>query len=151
MLEKKYDISKTIGIARNIFDEIQTEFPSIKMILDEKHKHVELNMDIPKQNGVIYEVNLNLQNYDELHLSVSNFLFECFPCTDPAIALEFKNIVIGYLKGNNRILEFHNAKEAYKAKLQTFQDNKWKTIATWSKIHWPFPLIKTKKIIINKK
>ncbi len=139
----------TIEIAKKVFQEIQSEFPNISMQIDKEHEHVELNIDIPKQNGVNYPINLNLQNEDELHFSVRNFWFENFPCTDPVKVAEYKEIVIGYIQGKYRIVEYFKGKKAYKAYLQEPQNDKWSTIATWYRLSWPISFRRSHGIFKN--
>lgn len=50
-----------------LFKEIRSAFPQLSMQLDHDPQHVELNVDIPKQPGLTFDMNLNLQG-DELHL-----------------------------------------------------------------------------------
>ena len=49
--------------------------------LDLHPNHVQLVMDIPAQPGLLFDVNLNLQNRDELHLQASTLWVSWFPCT----------------------------------------------------------------------
>ena len=139
----------TIEIAENLFREIQSEFPDILMEINEEPNHVELNMDIPKQKGVSHPINLNLQNKDELHFSVSNFWCEWFPCTNHEIVAKFKDIDIGYLSGKYRILEYYKGNKTYKAEFQIPQNEEWSTIARWSRFSWPIYIKRTQRIIKN--
>ena len=58
-----------------LFEEIRDAFPRLSMRLDENPPNVDLNVDIPQQPGLAFDMNLNLQG-DELHLSAGAF------CTD---------------------------------------------------------------------
>ena len=51
-----------------LFEEIRDAFPRLSVRLDQEPRHVDLNIDIPQQPGLTFDVNLNLQG-DELHLS----------------------------------------------------------------------------------
>ena len=139
----------SIEIAKNLFLEIQAKFPHISMEINEEHEHVEINVDIPKQNGINYPINLNLQNCDELHIVVSNFWCEWFPYTDPEILNKYKNIVIGFISGKYRIVEYYKGKYVYKAELQAPKDGTWSTIARWSRLSWPLSFRRSEVIIQN--
>ena len=137
-----------LQIAKTIFEEIQNEFPYISMEVNDNDKNVDLNVNIPEQRGVTCPINLNLQG-DELHFAVSNFWCEWFPCTDPSVASNYKDTVIGYLKGESRILEHFKGEKVYKAKLQApDKGGNWKTIATWSTLSWPLSS-ETSEIIVK--
>lgn len=138
-----------IDIAKKVFQGIQNEFPSIAMHINENHEHVELDMEIPKQEGISQAINLNLQNNDELHFSVGNFWCEWFPCNKPEETSSYKKVVIGYINGTNRILEHYKGRKCYKAELQSPSDNAWVTVATWSTISWPFSFNKARAVVQN--
>ena len=120
---------ETLRIANTLFKEIQNEFPDITIELDKEHKHVDLAMEIPVQEGITHGINLNLQN-DELHLSVANFWNEWFPCTDAEVVADYKKAVIGYIRGDYRLLEYSKGKGVYKSKLQAYENGRWSTVAT---------------------
>jgi hypothetical protein len=61
---------------------IQAGFPHLEMLLKEEDPNVDVNMDIPVQQGLEFDINLNLQNIDELHLSVGKLWMCWFPCTE---------------------------------------------------------------------
>ena len=122
---------ETLRIASTVFKEIQNEFPDITMELDKEHEHVDLMMEIPEQEGITHGINLNLQN-DELHLSVANFWCEWFPCTDAEVVADYKKAVIGYIRGDYRLLEYSKGKGVYRSKLQAYENGRWSTVATSS-------------------
>lgn len=128
-----------LEVARSVFSDIRSRFPDLKMI-DDTHEvavasggRVSLSMTVPVQPGNRYVVNLNLQNADELHFSVMNFWCEWFPCTDPACANAYAEAVIGFLSGDNRLVEHHVGITCVKSQLQALGDGDWKTIATWAR------------------
>ncbi len=133
-----------------LFEDIKKCYPHLEMKIDVNHPHVDLMMDIPKQGGLSFGVNLNLQNVDELHLSAGHFWLEWFPCTKPEIVAEFKEAAHGVLSGKMRILESYRGQRAVKAELQEPSNGSWKTIGTWSTFSIPFPWQITKKELQNK-
>src|SRR5437867_5046898 len=72
-------------IARRAFEQIRAAFPNLVMELDPTPVHFELSMTIPAQPGLLFDVDLNLQNVDELHLNAADLWVEWFPCADTAV------------------------------------------------------------------
>jgi hypothetical protein len=126
-----------VGAIETLFESIQGAFPHLTMRLDRHHPHVELNMDIPRQPGLLFDVNLNLQG-DELHLSAGSFWLEWFPCTKPDVVAAFEEAVNGVLSGTFRIVEHLRGPRAVKAQLQKPATNGWQTVGTRSTIYLPF-------------
>lgn len=129
-------------IALSTFERIHSKFPSLSMKLDLRPHPVELAMDIPMQPGLSFDMSLNLQNRDELHLNASALWVEWFPCTNPKKVEEYFEAVSGLLSGDFRILEDWRGKHAVRAQLQRSSNDGWKTIATWidffpSLVPWP--------------
>ena len=140
-------------IALSTFDRIRSKFPSLSMDLDVNPDPVELAMDIPAQPGLSFDVSLNLQNLDELHLNASVLWVEWFPCTNPKKVEGYFEAVSGLLSGEFRILEHWRGKHPVRAELQRPLNGGWKTIAHWidflpSLVPWP---AKTYKVVQNLK
>ena len=138
-----------LEIAKKVFQEIQDEFPGIRMEFDENDKNVDIKVDIPVQKGVSQAIYLNYQSNDELHFLVGNFWCEWFPCTNPDKVIEYKNAVIGYINGQYRILEHYKGKKPFKAELQSPNNGNWSTIATWGTMSWPFYFKKSQVVVQN--
>jgi predicted N-acyltransferase len=65
----------TEAIARDVFAQIATRFPALRMI--ENHDDpVEISITIPVQPGLSHKVWLCLQNHDELHFAAGHFWCE---------------------------------------------------------------------------
>lgn len=62
--------TKQFEIALSTFEKLRAAFPALSMNLDLRPAYVDLAMDIPAQPGLSFNVHLNLQHLDELHLSV---------------------------------------------------------------------------------
>ena len=127
-------------LAVQLFQRIQASFPSLNMELDLEPENVQVSLDIPKQDGLLFDVSLNLQNSDELHLNAGALWQEWFPCSDEAVSQQFFEAVSGLLSGTNRILEHRRGRKVIKAELQRSNDSGWETIARWSCLHLPLPL-----------
>ena len=131
-----------------LFEQIRSRFPHLEMDLQLEHPDVDLNMDIPLQSGLGFEVNLNLQG-DELHLSAGSFWLEWFPCTDPGVVERYRDAVTGPLSGRYRILEYCLGNRAVKAQLQRQEGDGWCTIGTWGNLGLFVPWPRRKRVLQN--
>jgi hypothetical protein len=139
----------TETIARSVFGEIARRFPTLQMV--ENHDDpVEISITMPIQPGLSHEVWLCLQNQDELGFSVGHFYCEWFPCTKLHRVEKYLDAVIGFLSGENRILEFYKRGKCYRAKLQKPEGDDWRTIANWATIWVPLSFAKTVKELRNR-
>jgi hypothetical protein len=131
---------KEYQIALDVFEKIRAAFPTLVMNLDLTPKYVDIAMDIPAQAGLLFDVSLNLQNVDELHLSASALWVEWFPCTKPDRVEHYFEAVSGLLSGRFRILEHWRGGRSVKAELQSPRGNTWKTVCGCShllSVPWP--------------
>jgi hypothetical protein len=117
-------------IALSCFERIQGEFTNLAMELVREPEHVELEMNIPQQPGLLFDVHLNLQNVDELHLVVADeFWVEWFPCTDGDVTERYVEAVCGVLSGAFRVLAVYSGPRYLKGYLQRPRGAQWETIA----------------------
>ena len=131
------------------FQSLQAEFPSVEMWLVPEPADVDVMLDIPRQPGLSFPINLNLQG-DELQLSAgSYFHVEWFPCTDPKRQAGFFDAVRGLISGRYRIVEYHRGTEVDKAVLQRPSDKGWKTFATWGWIVGVWFSWRAKRVILQ--
>jgi len=142
--------TRQFEIALSTFEKLRAALPALSMNLDLRPAHVDLAMDIPAQPGLSFKVHLNLQNLDELHLSVSAFWSEWFPCTNPKKVERYVEAVSGLLSGEFRILEHWRGRRLVKAQLQRPSRDGWENFATWVDVSaivpWPR---KTLKVVQN--
>ena len=131
-----------------LFQEIRDAFPQLSMRLDHDPPNVDLNMDIPGQPGLTFDMNLNLQG-DELHLNAGAFWLEWFPCTRPDVVQAYQEAVQGLLTGVYRIRERHRGARPFKAELQKPGVDGWQTIGTWYGWAWPLPRRTVEKVLQN--
>lgn len=144
-MRKGVDLSAMI----RLFEEIRDAFPRLSMRLDQNPRNVDLNVDIPVQPGLTFDINLNLQG-DELHLSAGAFWLEWFPCTRPDVVQAFREAVHGLLSGAYRIREHYRGGRPFKAELQKPDDDGgWQTIGTWYGWAWPLPRRTFEKVLQN--
>ena len=125
--------------ALTVFDRLRAAFPSLTMELDRKPEHVDLSMSIPCQSGLLFDVHLNLQNRDELHLSAGALWVEWFPCTNQDEKEAYLDAVSGLLSGRFRILEHRRGRRVVRAEIQRPRGETWETIATWAAPSVPWP------------
>jgi hypothetical protein len=76
-------------LAEKKFKEIQNHFPDLTMIIDYENENVDLSMNIPKQNGIDFEIELNLHNEDELHISTDYIWCQFFSAESEKVVNEF--------------------------------------------------------------
>ena len=131
-----------------LFRELQDAFPQLRMQLQLQDPHVDVSMDIPRQPGMAFFVNLNLQG-DELHLSAGSFWLEWFPCTRPGIVDQYRDAVTGLLSGRYRILEHYVGAWAVKAQLQRPDADGWQTIGTWANLGTALPWPRRRRVLQN--
>jgi hypothetical protein len=131
-----------------LFEEIRARFPMLAMNLELDAPNVDLNMDVPEQAGLAFDVNLNLQG-DELHLSVGAFWLEWFPCTDSNVAAQYRETVMGILSGVYRIVEHHIGGHVVKAQLQRPVNGGWQTIGTSSNLGALLPWPRSTRVLRN--
>jgi hypothetical protein len=55
ILKPRVDRESIIGL----LEEIRATFPALRMDLQREHLHVDLNMDVQKQPGLAFDINLN--------------------------------------------------------------------------------------------
>src|SRR5436309_11491651 len=129
---------KTVDVEEvaSLFEAIRLAFPQLTMQLDRHHPHVDLNMDIPRQPGLLFDVNIKLQG-DELHLDTGALWLEWFPCTDPDVVAKFREAVHGVLSGAFRIVEHLRGTRAVKAELQKPAGRGWEGAGTSGRLYLP--------------
>lgn len=121
----EYDDYKEI--ARNVFKKIQLLYPYLNMEIVDDLPHLDLCMDIPVQEGLKFEISLNLQNMDELHISSGKLWMCWFPCSRQYNVDDFLDVVKGLIDGKYRILEIIKGGKVIKARLQKPVNGKWVT------------------------
>ena len=126
-------------VARRAFERIRSASPHLLMIQDENPDHVDMTMSIPAQDGLVFDLELNLQNVDELHLVAGGFWGEWFPCGKRSVEDRYVEAVSGLLSGEHRIVERWRADRCVLAKLQSPVDDSWQTIFTFSAMSLPWP------------
>jgi len=126
-----------VEIARETFERIKAANPHLKMEIEEVPQYVELAMNIRRQAGLDFDVYLNLQNDDELHLQFESFCGAWFPCTEPARVSEYEAAVNGVLSGTYRTKIINRRGSPVKALLQAPSVQEWSTVFSWSKLHLP--------------
>lgn len=138
----------TLEIAKRAFSDIQKRFPQLQSTVHEGGP-VDLSVTLPVQSGLRYAVNLNLQNRDELHFSVSHFWLEWFPCTKAARVDDYIAAVSGFLSGEYRIVEHYLGNKCVKAELQSPKDADWKTVGVSSNLWRLLPWTKKHVVVVR--
>ena len=140
-LDRFYEV---VGIVRR-------EFPDLVVDVQPSHPHVHALATIPEQAGLVASVSINLQNCDELHLNMSRFWVEWFPCGQQAVFDQFVEAVTSVLSGRLRILESYVFGSPVAARLQRpTEGGGWKTLATWSNLGVLVPWPRSHRIVQNR-
>jgi hypothetical protein len=143
-MKKPVDRGKMVAL----FEGLRAAFPALTMRLELENPNVDLNMDVPRQVGLAFPMNFNLQG-DELHLSAGAFWLEWFPCTDSDVAAQYQDAAAGLLSGRYRILEQCAGTRVVKAHLQRPIDGDWQTIGTWADWRALFPWHRSTRVLQN--
>ena len=143
--------TKQFEITLSTFEKLRAAFPVLSINLDLRPTHVDLAMDIPAQPGLSFNVYLDLQNLDVLHLEASAFWCEWFPCTNPKKVDKYLEAVSGLLSGEFRILEHWRGRRPVRAQLQRPSRGGWENVASWTDVSaiMPWPR-KTLKVLHNR-
>ncbi len=132
----------------DVFEAIQAAFPNLSMTIEADHAQVDVNVEIRRQPGLAFDVNLNQQS-DELHLGAGSFWLEWFPCTVPEVVEHYRDAVEGLLSGRYRIVEHKIGRIPVRAELQRPRGGRWEMIGATG--HWgviiPWP--RTKSVLQN--
>jgi hypothetical protein len=116
--------------ALELFAAIQAEFPSLRMNVDLTDPRIDVSVEILRQVGLRFDVYLNLQNDDELHLAAGEaFWSSWFPSSDREVRERYRHAVAGLLAGRNRIVEYRRWGKPVIADLQAPGAGGWETIA----------------------
>jgi len=116
-----------------LYESFQAAFPQLKMRLDAQA----VELEIPKQLGLDFDVNVDLQG-DELHLNAgTGFWLEWFPCSDNSVEADFAESVRGLLSGQYRIVEHRRGGQVFKAILQRPTKHGWQNHGTWMRPSLP--------------
>ncbi len=126
-----------IAAAQALFESVERAFPALRMTLGRDGPQLDLWLEIPRQDGLAFDVSLNLQG-DELHLNAGALWLRWFPCTQPDVAACFQEAVIGLLGGRFRIVEYLRGERVHRAELQRPTEQGWQTIGTRSTPRLPF-------------
>jgi hypothetical protein len=145
------DQSENITTAENSFKKIKDLFPNLAMTIDSNDKRVMISMIIPKQPGLDFEIYLNLQNKDELHICTDDIWCQFFPINSQDVLDSFNDAVQGLIEGRYRILQLCKRNKVFKSALQKPSSNSWITIYNhFHKIILPWTRL-DEKIIQNKR
>lgn len=134
----------TRDIANKVFKEIQDDFPNLSM-----ESSVDLELMIPIQEGNKYQIIIML-TFDEMCFGVSSGLFCWYPITQTEMVVDFKEAIIGFMRGENRILEHFKGTWPHKALLQKPKDDGWATVNQWWQPSWPISFNRSQVVVMNK-
>ena len=142
-------MSTPLELAEFAFSEIQESFPDLTaQVSREPDGGLDLELVFPEQPGLSFEVGLNLQNNDELHINAPGFWVEWFPCTKTEILTQYIDAVRGLLDGSHRILQHHRSGRLVKSFLQRPAGDSWETIARYY-LGFSFPFLRCETSVLQ--
>ena len=115
--------------ASKLFEEIQAEFPRLTMQVNTSVPYLDVSVEALRQPGLDFDVFMNLQNNDELHLCAEQFWCSWFPISNASRMQDYREAVVGVLSGRCQIVEFIRWGRCVGADLQAPTPEGWKTIA----------------------
>lgn len=119
----------SLAVAGWVLEHLGASFPNWALTVEQPPPEgLEWSVTIPEQPGLVFEVNLNLQNKDELHLVAGGLWVSWFPCTDPTVADAYLDAVAGLLSGRYRILQHRHRDQVVGAELQRPVAEGWERI-----------------------
>ena len=130
---------------------IHRQFPALHIEVIRDHPSVHAFAEMHVQPGLAFEVIVNLQNRDELHLNAGeHFWVEWFPCGEEQVFHRFMQAVIGVISGEYRVLETYVLGSAAKAELQRPNGHGgWQRVATWANVRALIPVFRSHNVLQN--
>lgn len=116
--------------ALRLFEDLRSELPGLRIEINPDDPNVEISVEIPQQPGLAFDVHLNFQNSDELHLGAGD-VFWCswFPSSDAEVIKRYHEAVLGVISGQYRIVEYRRWGYRVRATLQAPGPEGWQTVA----------------------
>jgi hypothetical protein len=121
---------RKVEIDRNhqALEELRASFPDLTCDVSFDHPELDAVAEFPPQPGLSFEVSINLQNLDELHLNAGELWTSWFPCGDEEVFRAFIDAVSGVLSGRYRVVQEFVFGISTGAELQRPAGNAWETI-----------------------
>ena len=132
-------------------DRIRSAFPWLLVELAREHPDIHASAELPRQAGLDFDVGINLQNADELHLTVGeHFWMEWFPCGEQRVFEGFIAAALGVISGEFRVVERYVFGRAVSAQLQRPDGTGgWRAVARWANLGFLLPAPRTTRILRN--
>lgn len=138
--------------ARAVFARIQDAFPDLRFEIDDPSKNdpVDIDVRVPNQPGLNFDIWMCLQNQDELHLAIGERLWiEWFPCDQPERLEDFYETVCSLLAGRWRIVENLRGNRVVSAWIQRPDHAGWCTVKWSGTMYVPWPWLKKSQRILQ--
>jgi hypothetical protein len=140
-----------LGRFEQVLEIVRDRFPHLRMEVRDEGEHVDAAASLPFQPGLKFEVSINLQNQDELHLNAGEVLWvSWFPCGNQAVFEGFVAAVVGVLSGEYRIVEFFVLGQPLGAKLEQPIESGWKAVTGCSNLFSFVPWPRSRHILQNR-
>src|SRR5436189_6066049 len=93
-------------------------FPKLQIQWLPASERLDAAAEISRHAGLDFDVQLNLQHFDELHLSASHFWFEWFPCGEEKVFARFLEACAALISGRGRLVESYIGHRPVASRLQ---------------------------------
>ena len=123
------EVGDQVHFAERVASYLHKSFPTLTTTIEYPPPEGMLwSLSIPVQPTLSFEMHLNLQNDDELHLVAGGLWVSWFPCLQAAVATSYFEAIEGLLAGRFRILQRRRDTQVIGAELQRPVDQHWERI-----------------------
>jgi hypothetical protein len=129
------DAQRYVAPVVALVEELRRGFPRAEIRLQHDHPQVDLNIDIPREVGRPFDINLNVQG-DELFLAIEGFDRSYNPCDDAEVLQCFRDVVGGLLSGSHRLVKHYRGRRVVGADLERLVGDRWETVVTGRRLPW---------------
>lgn len=134
--------------AEETVEELRTRYPNLTIDLETVSSQSDREWTLPVQPGLKHKILLYV-SHDELSFDAGHFHMSYFPCDEEEPRARFLDAVTGFIDGRYRVQEHYRRKACIAADLQELKQGEWRSVAAWSRLHWPFPRKKRYRILRN--
>ena len=123
-------MSEPKSIAREFFGQLSKAHNHLNCSISDTHEYLDLMLDFPAQDGLRFDIHLNLQNTDEIHLEALDLWMCWFPCTDKSVLKHISEILEGLISGHHRIAQKIKKGRVVKAHLEVNRNGRWEKVSS---------------------
>ena len=138
-----------LGQFDRLIEIVREKFPHLRIVVDHSEPDVHASADLKAQPGLLFDVNISLQCFDELFLNAGELYISWFPIDNADVFDKSVVAVLGLLSGSFRIVESYIGSAGVSAVLQRPAGNDWVTVCQTSSIDALIPWPRRKRVLQN--